>query len=202
MTQQAESPDILSQLSPEDALAVLCILAEDQTLAARVREVVLAYIEDSAPRGPEDVETIAEDLSFDLEQLQVEDVWERSGQTRYGYVEPHDAANEMAREVIEPYLTDIARYQRLGMRQEAMYLCMGVVRGLYLFEHESIAKFKEWASDLSLSYAEQALKDWHDGGVKRKLLAEMRDFIETSLPLWSATLLRSLSPSETLREPH
>jgi hypothetical protein len=201
MTKQPDppdsQPDILSQLSPDDALAVLRILAEDATIAARVRKVAVAYVEDSAPHGPEDVETIAEDLYFDLEQLEVEEVWDRSGQTRDGYVEPQDAANEMAQEVIEPYLTGITRYQRLGMRQEAMYLCMGILQGLYQFEHQSTSTFREWATDLSLSYAEDAIEQWRGGGVKRKAVAELRAFIETSLPLWSATLLRSLSSSES-----
>jgi len=203
MTKQPDTPDgqpdILGQLSPDDALAVLRTLAEDATIAARIREVALAYVEDSAPRGPEDVEAIAEDLCFDLEQLEVEEVWDRSGRTRDGYVEPQDAANDMAQEVIEPYLADITRYQRLGMRQEALYLCMGILLGLYQFEHQSTSKFREWAIDLALSYAEDALERWHGGGVKRKAIAELRAFIETSLPFWSPMLLRSLSSSETPR---
>jgi hypothetical protein len=156
----SEPPDILDQLSADDALAVLRLLAQDETLASRVREVAAVYLGDDAPQGPEDAEAIAENLCFDLEQLQVEDVWDRAGRTRYGYVEPQEAAYEMAGEVIGPYIADIERYHRLGMRQEALYLCMGIVQGLYVFEHESKTQFKEWAVDMPLGYATEALEKW------------------------------------------
>lgn len=42
----------------------------------------------------EPIEGIAELLLLDLELLDIHDVWENAGSTRYGYVDPNDLASE------------------------------------------------------------------------------------------------------------
>ncbi|MFQ5594009.1 MAG: hypothetical protein ACE5HA_07645 [Anaerolineae bacterium] len=128
---------LISQLTPDEGLAILRALArQDAQLAARIVETITAHLSDDAPQTPEDAEGIAEDLVFELNLLEVEEVWDRAGQTRYGYVEPSEAADEMMQEVLEPYLEEMKRYQRLGMHEAARYTCMGLLAGLYRFETE------------------------------------------------------------------
>ncbi|MBM3128523.1 MAG: hypothetical protein FJ009_07840 [Chloroflexi bacterium] len=184
--------DSLTQLSADDALAVLRLLAQEEPLAARIRQVTAAYLEGNAPHAPEDVEEIAEDVRAELEGLEVEEVWDRAGQTRHGYVETGEVADEMMQRVLDPYLKDITRFQNLGMTLEAEYLCMGLLQGLYEFEHESKSEFKDWATDLPMGYAEIALEKWREGKPKPAAIGEMRDFIQENLPHWEFTLVRSL----------
>ena len=82
-------PEFLAHLSTDDALAVLRLLARDETLAARIRQVTEAYLKGNAPHTLEDVGAIAGEVRRALESLEVEEVWERARRTRHGYVEPN-----------------------------------------------------------------------------------------------------------------
>ncbi len=95
MTKKKSTSDILAQLLADDALAVLRILTRDEAIAPRIRQVAETYLERNAPHAPEDIEMIAEDVRTELENLDVEEVWDRAGQTRHGYVETAEAADEM-----------------------------------------------------------------------------------------------------------
>jgi len=187
-------PDILDHLSPGDALAILRILARDESLAPRIRQVAAAHLEGEAPVDLEDVAAIAAEVCAELEHLKVEEVWDRAGPTRDGYVETGEVADEMIQGVLEPYLEDLGRYQTLGMGREATYLCMGLVQGLYQFEHESTSEFKDWATDLPAGHAEMALEKWRAGGPTPEMIAALRDLLQKDLPNWSWTLSR-LFPS-------
>jgi hypothetical protein len=46
-----------------------------------------------------DSEDIAESVYAELERLDVEEVWDRSGKTRHGYVDPGEAADSMIDEI-------------------------------------------------------------------------------------------------------
>lgn len=54
-------------------------------------------------------------LYDELDALEVEEVWDRAGETRYGYVEPGEAADQMIDDVLEPLLKELARYEKLGL---------------------------------------------------------------------------------------
>ena len=91
--------EIINQLLPQDALAVLKTLArDDEQLAARIAEVATAHLSDIDP------EEVAFGLYEELELLKVEEVWDRAGPSHHGYVDPAEAADQMIDEVIAPYL--------------------------------------------------------------------------------------------------
>ncbi len=74
---------IIEHLSGSDALSILRILAgSDEQLAARIAEIATVYL---SGVDPEEVATI---LYHELSFLEVEEVWDRAGETRHGYVEP------------------------------------------------------------------------------------------------------------------
>ena len=50
----------------------------------------------------------------------------------------------MIEEVLKPYADKIQEYDKIGMPEQSM-LCMGVLKGIYQFEHEAKTEFKEWA---------------------------------------------------------
>ncbi len=119
--------EIIDQLSHGDALAVLKTLArEDERVAARIAEIATTHLSDVDP------EEVAAMLFFDLNFLEVEEVWDRAGPKRHGYVDPGEAADEMIQEVLDPYLEELKKYQNLGMNTEANRMCMGLLLGLFL----------------------------------------------------------------------
>ena len=118
-------PEIINQLSPNDALSILKTLAEsDEQIAKRIAEMAMTHL---SKVDPEEVAAVLYDgLNF----LEVEEVWDRAGPSRHGYVEPHEAAEEMIDEVVAPYLAELKKYQKLGMNTEANKMCMGLLLGL------------------------------------------------------------------------
>jgi enamine deaminase RidA (YjgF/YER057c/UK114 family) len=77
-----------------------------------------------------DIKDIASLVYFDLDSIEVEEVWDRSGRTRNGYVEPTEMAFQMFEEALEPFLEEMKKYLKLSMFVEAKEYCMGILRGI------------------------------------------------------------------------
>jgi hypothetical protein len=179
-----EPHEIIDQLSPEDALVVLKALArDDERLAARIAEITTTHL------GTVDPEEVAFGLYEELEFLEVEEVWDRAGPTRHGYVDPGEAADEMVDEVIKPYLEQLKKLQALGMSAQANRMCLGLLLGLHKFEHESTSKFKDWAPDTPSGFAWAVVDAWKDGSPSRADIATVKAFIEDDLGGWGARLV-------------
>lgn len=175
---------IISQLSPADAVAVLqALAASDEALAGRIAALALARIQ------PVDAEEVAAVLYDELEALEVEEVWERAGRKRQGYVEPSEAADQMIETALAPFLEDLARYQSLGLRAEANRMCEGLLLGFYRFQHESTSEFKNWAPDAPIIFAETVVDAWKSGSPNRNDLKALKAFIAEELGGWGADLL-------------
>jgi hypothetical protein len=84
-----DTHEIIDQLSPGDALAVLKALArKDDQLAVRIAEKATLYLSNVDP------EEVAAVLCDGLDMLEVEEVWNWAGPKRHGYVDPGEAADE------------------------------------------------------------------------------------------------------------
>ena len=88
--------------------------------------------------------------------------------------------------LIEPYLEELKKLQALGMSAQANQMCMGLLLGLYKFEHESASKFKGWAGDAPIVFAETVVDAWKAGTPSRADVAAVKAFIEHELGGWGA----------------
>lgn len=180
-----DSHDIISQLSPDDARAILGILARDEKIAARIAELAIARL------SAVDVEEVAYALYEELDSLEVEEVWDRAGPTRHGYVDPGEAAEEIIDEVMQPYLEELQQHQALNMNAQANQMCMGLLLGLYKFKNESTSEFKDWAGDAPSGFAWTVVDAWKAGTPGQADLAEVRAFVEDRLSGWEIHQLQS-----------
>jgi len=170
---------IIDHLSPNDALAILRILVhEDDRLGARIAEVATSYLSNVDP------EEIALDLYAELDALNVEEVWDRAGASRHGYIEPQEVASEMIEQVIEPFWQEMHKYARMGFHAQAKQVCTGLLLGLYRFEHESTNEFKDWAVDESAEFAREVIRRWRGGTPSRADVREVRHIIDEQLKGW------------------
>jgi len=178
------SHEIIKQLSPDDALAVLkTLVRDDEALAAHIAEVAIAHLNELDPQE------VASVLYDELDALNVEEVWSRADRTRYGYVEPIEVADEMVGVVIAPYLEELRKYQTLGMSEQANRMCMGLLLGLYKFDDESTNEFKDWAGDTPTAFAEEIVRIWKDGRPSKADVKALRAFIEEALDGWCKRLV-------------
>jgi hypothetical protein len=179
-----EPHEILDHLSPTDALSILRTLADrDEALARRIAEIATGHL------GDIDSEEVAAELYAELDALEVEEVWDRAGETRYGYVEPGEAADQMIEEVLEPFLEELGKYRKLGMNTETNRMCMGLLLGLYRFDHESTSEFKDWAPGTPIIFAEAVVDAWKAGAPNRADVKALKAFIEDELGGWGAGLV-------------
>lgn len=175
--------EIVNNLSPDDALFILKSLASDDlSLATRVAEMALVHLAEV------DLEAIAAELYDALEALKVEEVWDRAGKTRDGYVETGEAADQMIEEVLEPFLDEMKKYQTMGLTLEARHMCMGMLLGLYDFEHACTSEFKEWSPDSPIAFAGEVVDAWRTVRSDKADLQALTAFIEDELQGWGPNL--------------
>ena len=178
--------NLLKKLTPEQALAVLMRLSDS---AGAIQDAVLAEARNVL--GEIDLDEIAGEVFYVLDSIDVHDCWDRAGSTRDGYTSPEEAAVELIDQELQPFLEQAGRYHELTMGKEEATYCMGVILGLYRYEHESTSEFREWALDTPIECAGALLADWRERGPDSACTAAMDGFIGERCPNWAASLLRS-----------
>ena len=174
---------ILQQISPQEALSILKILAEeDQTIAVRIEQIFRENILIDSTK--EDIDEIADSVCSYLEFIDVEDVWHNSGSTRDGYVDPHEYAWSLYEDRLQEYLDELKRHKDMSTINEVKYYCMGILKGIYLFETESSSEFKDWAADAGMDNFFSILDDWKKDCQNKEDIVEMNNFIQENCPKW------------------
>lgn len=98
----------LESITGADALAILKVLAaRNEDLAQEIDAVakeLFSHVE---------IDEMAANVQMELESLHVEDIWDRSGAKRDGYVDPGEAALEMFDEALKPFQDEVDKYKQL-----------------------------------------------------------------------------------------
>ncbi len=169
-----ECKKTFENISPSEALLILKKLGqEDPIIRKRIEEIFINQVREV------NISEISEEVVSDLDFLDVEDLWDRSGSYRDGYTDPGEAAFEMIEEVVEPHIEQMKRFRSLGMFHEEMRYCIGVISGLYAFEDKSTTEFKGWAEDMAGELASQILIEWKNSCNSSELMVEMKRFEAT-----------------------
>lgn len=110
----------------------------------------------------------------------------RAGRHEGGYTSPDEAAGEILHEAIEPFIEDMKRRLDLGLDDQALELCEGIVLGLYRVrdEHDGLLGY---VPDFPDEEAGDVVHTWSRGMEKRKRSRAGLpvDFIETFVPEWT-----------------
>jgi len=177
--------DVIKKLTPEQALEVVKRLSEKggeigEALLAEARNFLTAVT----------VKTTADEVFFVLDSIEVQDCWDRSGRSRYGYTEPSEAAVELVEEELQPFYDQAKRYRELGMAEQETTCCMGVILGIYRYEHEAKAEFRKWCVDVPLECAGYLLDIWRERNQGTAPAEAMDEFIRHRCPKWAKYLIR------------
>jgi hypothetical protein len=177
--------DVIKKLTAEQALEVVKRLSEK---GGKIREAVLAEAKNLLTAV--DVDETADEVFCVLDSIDVQDCWDRSGKSRYGYTEPSEAAVELVEEELQPFYDQPARYQELGMAEQETTYSMGVILGLYRYEHESKSEFRKWAEDVPIECAGYLLNKWRERNQGIAPAQAMDEFIQHRCPEWAKYLIR------------
>jgi hypothetical protein len=170
----------IDKLSPEQALEILKRMGRnDPKTKKQIQKEAKELLREI------DVEEICEGVYGALDGIEVEDLWARSGPSRHGYSGPEDMAAEMIEEEIEPFIAEILKYLEIGMTNEAKVYCMGVLKGIYRYEHESRSEFRDWATDIPAECFGHLLLEWKKKVGNDNSLNEIREFVEKECSMWA-----------------
>ncbi|RLG15017.1 MAG: hypothetical protein DRN71_02330 [Candidatus Nanohalarchaeota archaeon] len=174
---KAEKVNVFDEISAGDAFSILKTLAEeDVKIAERIEQIAMEYLHGV------DIEDVADEVFSDLDCINVEDVWDQSGSKRDGYVDPNDKAWEFFEEALEPFLEKIRRYLKLSMYADAKNYCLGILKGIYMFENEATTEFADWVVDAPCENFGLVLNEWKEGQKNPKYVAEVEEYIKNNLP--------------------
>lgn len=169
--------NILKEINGREALLILNdLVREDPLLKRRIESLALKYLEQVELRE------VIDEVYSTLECLEVEELWNSSGSTQYGYIQPGERAYEMVEEALEPYLKEMKRFQRLSMFEEAKIQCLGILGGIYSYHMESDNEFKGWAPDVLEEQFLTILEKWREKQNNRSDIREVEDYVRKNFP--------------------
>jgi hypothetical protein len=132
----------VDDLTGAEALAVLGRLWAE---GGAIRDAIRTEIENQLAGVVPD--HVADAVLADLDGISVEELWDRSGPSRFGYTDPAEATWEIVEEALKPYVDELERYLRFERTDESLLYCVGLLEGIYAFGTESDSEFRTWAPD-------------------------------------------------------
>jgi hypothetical protein len=146
----------IDSLSYSGAVSILKALCKDEGIAEKIEK--LTDFELRSIRS----EDVAQDIYDTLNCIDVFTLWEQSGETYHGYVEPTEMAYDMVTEAIEPYLQKMSEYAGLEMWEEEKICCCGIIKGLLTYDCEGTNEFHDWCTDDMTNIASDQIYEWKE----------------------------------------
>ena len=87
----------------------------------------------------------------------------------------------MIEQVVEPFWQEMLKYVRIGLPTQAKQVCLGLLLGLYRFEHESTNELKDWAVGESAEFAREVIRRWESGSPSEEDIRDVRYVIDEEL---------------------
>lgn len=111
---------------------------------------------------------VANGVTAALLALDQDDLAAHAGRTRYGYVEPTEAAWSLLEAAVEPWLEDITRRASLGLTRAARQLAFGSLEALRRVEGHirNDDLLVSWAPDFSSETADRVIRLLSDLGIE------------------------------------
>ena len=144
----------IEALSREASIEILLELCKDNALAERIVAMVKSDLSDV------DADEVADKVFRSLNSIQVEDLWDNSGKTRWGYHEPTEVAFEMLEDEVRNYIQEMEKYYSLGMKREEKEYCKGIISGLLKYGQDGNNEFHDWSPDDPYTIAENIIYNW------------------------------------------
>lgn len=141
-------------------------------IAARAEELAEEILLDV------DTEDIAGSLTDELDGPDIEEVWDRSGRTRDGYVDPSERAYEMPEEIIDPYIDEMMDYLKQDMKDQSRDYCAGILPGIHIFGTEYSSSLLEEAPDFCYNMSQYVREKWEKSVEDKEPVKLLSGFLE------------------------
>ncbi len=105
-----------------------------------------------------DPDVVAENVMSALRELDMEDLANRAGRHRGGYVEPNEAAWDLVEEAFEPFLLDLRRLAELSHVDAATAAARGLLNGLHRIGEPADGTVLAWAGPDTVDHLADAVR--------------------------------------------
>jgi hypothetical protein len=168
-----EMKKFIQSLSADEASQVLkTLLDNNPDLTKTIYDISIRVA------GDVDADEIMDEVYYALDSLDVDDLSSRSGRTRHGYVEPCDAAWEMFEEAMTPFVNEMKKNQQRSLPALAKTYCIGIIKGLLMYEQESCSDLKDWVTDAPGEYIDTVVEEWKKGNPSNEDIAEVMSVVK------------------------
>jgi len=147
------------------------LLDDDPELLKKAYDIALKVASDV------DADRIMDDVFCRLDSLELDALSGRSGRTRYGYVEPTDAAWEIFEETLDPFIVEMKKNQQRMLLSTAKAYCIGIVKGLRRYGEDSMSDFSQWVTDAPGEYIDTVVEEWKKGDPSSEDISEVMDIV-------------------------
>lgn len=141
-------------------------------IAARAEELAEEILLDV------DIEDIANSLADDLNGPAIEAVWDSSGGTRDGYVDPSERAYEMLEEIINPYIDEMKIYILRDMKDQSRDYCAAILLGMHKFETEYSSLVLGEVPDFCYDMSQYVREKWEESVEDEEQVKLLSGFLE------------------------
>ena len=125
-----------------------------------------------------DAEDIANDVLSSLDDLDYDDLNGRAGRTRHGYIEPDQAAWDLFEEALNPFIDEIVKNQKRALPAVAKAYCIGIIKGLQMYEKGSCSELSDWLQDAPGEYIDTVVDEWKKGSPSSEDIADVMRFVK------------------------
>jgi len=150
------SIDYIKSISGTAAIEILIELCEDEDnfelILSRAKEYLTCI----------NAKDIEDEVFGSLNSIQIEDLWNNSGKTYWGYKDETEVAYEMLIDGLEYSVQRMKQYRELGLKREEKECCKGIIAGLLRYGIEGNNEFHEAVPDDPYIQAENILFGWKE----------------------------------------
>jgi hypothetical protein len=159
---------LINSLNTDQASKVLTSLLEDDPLLTKKIYGVALKVASNV-----DTDAIEDKVFHALDMLDMDDLNGRAGRTRYGYVEPAEAAWELFEEALNPFIDEMKKNQKRALPAVAKAHCIGIVKGLWRYKEGASSDLSDWLTDAPGEYIDTVVEEWKKGNPDNDDIAEV-----------------------------
>ncbi|MDR2854935.1 MAG: hypothetical protein LBV40_02105 [Methanomicrobiales archaeon] len=152
----------------------MALLAKEPTLVKKAYDIAMEIV------GDVSVDDISDDVYCALNSLDVFELYDSSGRTRDGYVDPNDRAWEMFEEALYPFTHDMTLNQKRALPSIAKMYCIGIIKALLRYKEGNSSELSDWVPDAPDESIINVVEEWKRGNPSDDDIAEVMEIVEES----------------------